>query len=148
MTFTKDECEYQFPIDTELDKKFPKWAPVLLSMLVDIAYKTQGKVNDVHKVTEATKQYRDEQDIIFQFYREMVEVNPDPEKYPNIRDDKIFIANVRNYTNGNAAGRTIDPKDVKAFFEKRHGKPVNKEYKGIMWRLSEDEREANQEMSA
>ncbi len=66
--FPKKEYKYQFQIDTKLDEKFKKWAPVLLSMLVDIAYNTQGKVNDVNAVIASTQKYRQEQDIFLEFY--------------------------------------------------------------------------------
>ena len=37
-------------------------------MLVDIAYRTQGKVNDVPRVLAATKEYRKGQDKILEFH--------------------------------------------------------------------------------
>lgn len=148
ITFTREECPHQFPIDTELDKKFPKWAPVLLSLLVNIAYKTQGKVDDVDIVVEATKSYREDQDILFQFYREMVQPNPDPERYPNIKDSKDLVKKFREYSTGNGVAQSVNPQEIKAFFVKHHGNPVNKEFKGIMWKLNEDDMEINAEMAA
>ena len=117
-------------------------------MLVNIAYKTQGKVDDVDIVVEATKSYREDQDILFQFYREMVQPNPDPDRYPNIKDSKDLVKKFREYSTGNGVAQSVNPQEIKAFFVKRHGNPVNKEFKGIMWKLNEDDMEINAEMAA
>lgn len=76
--FPVEDYPHQFKIDTKIDEKFKKWAPVLLSMLVDIAYKTQGKVNDVDVVTSATDKYRQDQDIYLQYINEQLTHKPHP----------------------------------------------------------------------
>ena len=71
--FTNDPVQddpdkpYQFKIDKGIDNKFEKWAPVMLSMLVDIAFKTQGIVTDRDIVMESSNQYRSGQDYLTAF---------------------------------------------------------------------------------
>ena len=42
----------------------------MLSLLVDIAYRTQGKVTDVEIVTSATASYRQDQDVYLEYINE------------------------------------------------------------------------------
>ena len=57
----------QFLIDTKLEDKFDSWAPVMLSMLVQIAFQYQGKVHDCDEVMAATNMYRQSQDIYLEY---------------------------------------------------------------------------------
>jgi len=57
----------QFLIDTKLEDKFDSWAPVMLSMLVQIAFQYQGKVHDCDEVMAATHMYRQSQDIYLEY---------------------------------------------------------------------------------
>jgi P4 family phage/plasmid primase-like protien len=70
--FPKSNFPYQFKIDRELDKKFNIWAPVLASILVDIAFKKQGKVKDVPIVTSVSDKYRNSQDYLNEFVKEKI----------------------------------------------------------------------------
>ena len=45
--FPKKQYPYQYMIQPNIKEKFEIWAPVLLSMLVDIGFNTMGKVKDV-----------------------------------------------------------------------------------------------------
>jgi P4 family phage/plasmid primase-like protien len=64
--------QHVFPKDKSLKDKFPIWAPVFASMLVDIAFKTEGNVADCDIVMEHSNKYRQNQDHIAAFVREMV----------------------------------------------------------------------------
>jgi len=57
----------QFMIDTKLEDKFDAWAPVMLSMLVKVAFDYQGKVHDCDEVMAATHMYRQSQDIYLEY---------------------------------------------------------------------------------
>tara|TARA_B110000285_G_C15090366_1_gene598728 strand:+ start:165 stop:1703 length:1539 start_codon:yes stop_codon:yes gene_type:complete len=83
--FPKKEYKYQFKIDTKLDEKFKKWAPILLSMLVDISYRTQGKVTDVNAVIASTQKYRQEQDVFLEFYNTYYISDPNSKNVIGIR---------------------------------------------------------------
>ena len=119
--FPVEEYPHQFQVDQKIDEKFVTWAPVLLSMLVDLAYKTQGKVQDVDPVTSATEDYRKDQDILTAFYNEMIVANPNRAGYGvKIMDiTKKFAQYVETYSG------STDPriqKELRPYMEKKHGK--------------------------
>ena len=60
--FSLEDYPYQFKIDKNLDEKFERWAPVFAAMLVQIAYETQGLVEDCDIVLASSNKYRDGQD--------------------------------------------------------------------------------------
>ena len=68
--FPREECEWQFQVDTELDQKFPQWAPVLMAKLVHMAFELQGKVEDCEMVLASSARYRERQDYFTQFVKD------------------------------------------------------------------------------
>ena len=70
--FPKSNFPYQYLIDQKIDEKFTLWAPLLMSKLVDIAYKTEGKVNDAKIVTSVSDNYREAQDYLTEFAKEKI----------------------------------------------------------------------------
>lgn len=74
---TDPEKPYQFKLDLELkDIKFPIWKHTFMSMLVDKAFQTNGKVVDCPAVISASQSYRVRQDVIAEFISEKIQVNP------------------------------------------------------------------------
>ena len=120
--FPEKEYPHQFKVDTKIDEKFKKWAPVLLSILVDIAYKTQGKVKDVKPVISATEEYRQEQDVMLEFHNEYFVATPNPSGY-TVKDRDMF----KKFTNwwdsvyNNSNRKKPSQKEVRAYFVKRYG---------------------------
>jgi phage/plasmid-associated DNA primase len=70
--FPKSEYPYQYPIDKRIDEKFEKWAPVLMSILVDMVYKNNGIVKDCSIVLGSSDQYREGQDYLAEFAKEKI----------------------------------------------------------------------------
>jgi P4 family phage/plasmid primase-like protien len=70
--FPKANFPYQYLIDQKIDEKFTVWAPLLMSKLVDLAYKTEGKVNDAKIVTSVSDNYREAQDYLTEFAKEKI----------------------------------------------------------------------------
>tara|TARA_B100001173_G_scaffold310723_1_gene325958 strand:- start:52 stop:2916 length:2865 start_codon:yes stop_codon:yes gene_type:complete len=70
--FPKSNFPYQFKIDRQLDRKFNIWAPILASILVDLAFKKEGKVKDVSIVTAVSDKYRNSQDYLSEFAKEKI----------------------------------------------------------------------------
>ena len=71
--FPKSEYPYQFKIDKRLDTKYDTWAPVMLGLLVEKAFNTQGIVNDCNIVMASSDEYRDGQDYLAEFVKENIE---------------------------------------------------------------------------
>ena len=67
-----DNTEHVFPKDKTLKEKLPLWAPIFISMLVKRAFETEGDVQDCSEVMEASKKYRQNQDIVSAFMQERV----------------------------------------------------------------------------
>uniref|UniRef100_A0AB39JFM9 DNA Primase n=1 Tax=Florenciella sp. virus SA2 TaxID=3240092 RepID=A0AB39JFM9_9VIRU len=123
--FPVDDYKYQYKIDKKLDEKFKQWAPVLLSMLTEIAYETQGRVTDVEPVLMATQQYRDDQDILLEFHNTMINNTPHPEGY-GIKQREIvnkFNAWYRSISDGKIQ---VTGKDVMSYLAKMYGKYPSK----------------------
>ena len=57
---------------TLLNEKFDTWAPILMAMLVKIAYDKCGLVNDCEEVLCASNKYRQNQDYLAQFVKEKI----------------------------------------------------------------------------
>ena len=70
--FPQEQYPYQFKIDKKLEDKFPKWIPIFMSMLVEIAFKNQGNVNDCNMVMASSEQYREGQDYLAEFVKEHI----------------------------------------------------------------------------
>lgn len=79
-----EHLKYVYKKNKDLKKRFDDWAPIFMSMLVDIVYKTKGTINDVDKVTSASRRYRDKQDYFSKFMKEKIEL--DPNAYTQKRD--------------------------------------------------------------
>lgn len=59
--------KYQFPVDKNMDKKFASWKTVFMSMLVELAYKTNGNIVDCPMVVRNSERYRNDQDYLTSF---------------------------------------------------------------------------------
>jgi P4 family phage/plasmid primase-like protien len=74
--FPKEDYPFQYPIDTKIDEKFSIWAPIFLSMLVDIAYEYQGKVHDCESVLASSNKYRQDQNVYLEYISERIVEKP------------------------------------------------------------------------
>jgi len=63
---------YIFKRNHKLKERFEDWAPIFMSMIVKIIYRTKGVVKDVPIVLQASKQYREKQDYFTQFCNEYI----------------------------------------------------------------------------
>ena len=139
--FPKDEYPYQFKIDTKIDEKFKIWAPILLSMLVDIAYKTQGKVIDVDIVTSATDKYRDDQDIYLEFINQCIVPKPHPSGSSVMLKDltERFTSYLKSVgMEGKINGNSSYRKELQDKINKRFNKPVRNGWKTFYLRTEYD----------
>ncbi len=75
--FPRENYPHQFRIDRKIDEKFIEWAPIFISLLVDIAFKTGGRVTDCHQVLAVSDKYRESQDYLAEFAREKIQRTKD-----------------------------------------------------------------------
>lgn len=64
---SKSDGAYYFKVDKNIDRKFNDWKEIFMSMLVEIALKKKGLVDDCDIVLSASRRYRQSQDYITQF---------------------------------------------------------------------------------
>ena len=71
--FPKSEFPYQFKLNKKLaEEKFDIWAPIFISMLVEISFVKKGLVEDCEVVLSSSNQYREGQDYISEFCKERI----------------------------------------------------------------------------
>jgi len=133
--FPKKDYPYQFKLDKNLHEKFKHWAPVFLSMLAEVAFRTQGKVSDRPCVLDPTNKYRQGQDILLDFCN--THILEEPCEYGNL---KIGIVNdifkqwcVNEYGKNNS----ITNKELREYMEKKYGKYPKTGWSTI--KINEDE---------
>ena len=119
--FPREDYKYQFKIDKKLDEKFKKWAPVLLSMLVEVSYEKQGRVIDVEPVLASTEKYRKDQDIIFEFHNATFEPRPSENGF-GIKQRDVSSKFNEWYSKMYIGKTKPSGKEVHAFLEKKYGK--------------------------
>jgi len=66
------EDDYVFKKDKDLSLKFEKWKGYVLHLLIQIAFKNNGKVGEHEAVQNATERYRLSQDKVGQFIKDKI----------------------------------------------------------------------------
>ena len=117
--FPKNNFPHQFQIDKKIDEKFELWAPIFISMLVDIGFKTGGRVNDCKQVLAVSDKYRESQDYLAEFAKEKIQKTEEKrfiKKTEIIEEFKSWY--MVNY------GRTSLPngKEITDYMDKMYGK--------------------------
>ena len=117
--FPKDNFPHQYQIDKKIDEKFIVWAPIFISMLVDIGFKTGGRVTDCRQVLAISDKYRESQDYLSEFAKEKIQKTQEKrfiKKTEIIEEFKNWY--IINY------GRTSLPngKEITDYMDKTYGK--------------------------
>ena len=68
----------EFKKDKTLEKKLTSWAPIFMGMLIEIARKNKGHVQDCSKVMEASNSYRQRSDFLTKYVKECIKRTNDP----------------------------------------------------------------------
>ena len=126
--FPKQQFPHQFQLDKQIDRKFESWAPVFASMLVTRAYQTEGNVADCEAVLSSCNEYRDSQDYIAEFVRDML-APCEPQKGHQVKKTEVW--NVFKDEWWNESGKDGKPevgmrRELNAFLEHRFGKYASK----------------------
>lgn len=117
--FPVEDYPYQYKIDPKIDEKFELWAPVFLSMLVQIAYETQGKVKDCEAVMKKSQDYRKEQDVFLEFTSSCIQTS--------VSGDKLKISIVKDcfknwYSSNYGNGKNPPYKQLLDYMGKKYGR--------------------------
>ena len=124
--FPSQEFPFQFKLDKKLPEKFKLWAPVLLSILVDLAYKFQGNVKDCDMVMKSSDCYREGQDYLSEFIKDKIC------KCQNSKIQKTDLMCVFKEWYQNNIGRKLPKaKELYDFMDHKYGKYRNGSWKNI-----------------
>ena len=128
----------QFLKDTTLDDKLPVWAPIFLSMLIEKAFLTDGKVNDCDSVLSASKQYRQGQDHLEAFVTDTVVVSGDNNDV--IKKRMVYTAFKSWFLENEGTGRKM-PKgaELNEYMDTRFGKCKASGWHGVKLKTHEEE---------
>ena len=138
--FPVHQYKHQFQIDTKIDEKFKLWAPILLSLLVQKAYETQGHVKDVPSVLASTEAYRRTQDVILEFHNAMIVVNNDPSTGFPIKTRDLLTKFNDWYSKIYGRNKQPPGREVLNFFEKKYGKqPHSTGWTNIKYKYDDDD---------
>ena len=129
--FFTDDTSYVFTKDKSLKDKLPAWAPVFMSMLIEIAIKTDGVVIDCPEVVEATKKYRESQDSVMEFIN--------TQTIPHKSDEGVTETTIYNrfkewIQDNNNSKCSIKKKDVISEIVKKYGSIKGKQiFNGLLF---------------
>jgi P4 family phage/plasmid primase-like protien len=131
--FPKSEFPYQFPLDKNLDKKFDSWAPVLMTLLVEQAYKLQGVVNDCDVVLSSSDKHREKQDYMAEFAKDKIKTQA------NGRINKSgLLEEFKKWYTSNYGKNVPKGKEVFEFMNQRFGEYKNGWY-NVAFIMDEEE---------
>lgn len=115
--FPSSEYPHQYKIDKNIDERFDEWAPVLMSMLVEISYKQQGNVNDCKLVLASSDQYREGQDYLTEFVKEKIQKKPGEK----IKKTEL-VETFRQWYTTNYGRGVPKARELNEFMDLRYGK--------------------------
>ena len=125
---------YQFKLDRAIDEKFDRWKEVFASMLVDVAFKTLGRVKDCDIVMSKSNEYRKSQDYLSEYVSERIMQAEDG------RVKKMELNNDFNkWYSINYGGRGPNTKDLHEYVNKEFGRIHNQVWKGIRIRYETED---------
>ena len=113
---------FQFMVDGSITDKFKYWKYTFMAMLVERAYKTDGKVGECDIVTKASKEYQESQDFIAEFIRDKIVVDPNGKIKKTELNSEFTVWYQSTYGRG-----APSPKEVHAYMDKKFGKFEKKE---------------------
>ena len=128
--FPKKKFPFQFKVDYSIPSKFPEWAPYFASMLVKIAFETNGVVEDCTSVMASSQKYKLDQDYFEQFYEERI-VKMDGGSIK--RKDMLNEFNL--WFQELHGGKIPSGKELYDFMEKKLGRPDGRKGKYSGYRL-------------
>jgi P4 family phage/plasmid primase-like protien len=139
----------EFKLDEKLKDKIISWAPAFVSYLIHIyttQYDIKSKANEPDEVKLSTNKYRQEQDIIREYYDSMIEITNDPK-------DKLMKSELKERFKAWAKSEhenTVIPKITKLYdiIEKglKQQYHPKKGWKGICIQEEEDSEESANEL--
>jgi P4 family phage/plasmid primase-like protien len=114
--------ENEFPIDLELAKKFDRWRPHFIGMMLDYyrLYMVEG-LQEPEEVLACTHEYQKKNDFVADFMADTVDIVPN-DSTAFVGVDELFEEFKEWTKTENMPMRLPRRKDIQALLEKRYGK--------------------------
>lgn len=121
-----EDSPYQFKVNKKLDEKFDDWASTFMAKLVNIARTLKGNVEDCKIVMARSEEYREGQDYLAEFNKEMIEKSADSV----IKKDELYEEFCKWYREH--YGRIVPKgKEIYDYMNKKYGKCKKKMWTGV-----------------
>lgn len=125
------EKPYQYLVDLSVPSKFPRWKYVFTSMLVDIAFKTNGIVRDCPHVLASSQSYKNSTDYVGDFINAKIVVASSGKILKSEITSEFTLWYDETYGRGDAHDKP-SIKQVHAYMDKRFGKyEIKKAWVGV-----------------
>lgn len=133
------DTPYVFPKDKDMKEKFPRLAPVFMSMLVARAFETGGLVEDCDMVLEASRKYRRSQDHISAFVSEKIVRSNDAKD--KLKKTELFAEFKKWYEESQGTRKTPRGEELYEYMNKRFGQCKSTGWQGVKILYPEEEEE-------
>jgi len=117
--FPVETYPHQYMLDLKLDEKFDVWAPVMLSLLVEKAYVTQGEVHDCPEVQSSSNSYRQSQDLYLDFISQCIQEHKMPQ--PSNLKLTAITDTFKKWMLETHGAKSMPMKDLKEYLNKKFG---------------------------
>jgi len=124
--FPEKEYPHQFEVDKHIKEKFSKWAPVLMAILVERAYKNNGTMKENKVIMDACNKYRSSQDFLLEFITDRIRKTDGAVLKKTELGDEFKRWYSEAY--GKSAPRI---REVTDYMEKRYGRMNRGRFEGI-----------------
>lgn len=121
------EKPYQFKLDKNIKEKFNRWKEVFAAMLVEIAYRTNGNVDDCIEVTSSTLTYQNGQDVTSNYLSERIQFHP----IGCITKGQLSADYKEWFSINQGSGKMNGIKDLTIAMDKKFSKNVGGIWKGV-----------------
>ena len=118
-TPSSDPTKFQFLVDTAISAKYPKWAPVMLSFLVEIAKDNRGRLPEEASITRATELYQQYTDRFAEFVNSCIKESLDDCILQKELTEAYRVWWHERYS-GAPLGKTIQD-ELTEYFDKQYG---------------------------
>lgn len=139
--FPKENYPYQYKIDKKIDEKFNIWSPIFASLLINIAYKTQGYVKDSKVVMSESDKYREGQDYLAEFAKDRIQRKNDAK----IKKTEIMEEFRSWYSTHYGRNNIPNGREITEYMDKRYGKCNRGKWHNVTIIYDDDDNEINLE---
>ena len=120
-----DTNDHEYQIDRRLEEKFKTWVPVFTAMLVEIIFKTDGRVIDCDEVLASSQKYKEQQDHFAGFLKERIRKHE-----TGLLKKSDVNEEFQEWFSELYGGKVPSGRELYEYLEKKLGRPTRRGWKG------------------